>query len=510
MKYKMVVSIIVVVFLLIWVALPQKEEVNTNSNQNEIENKPEFTASDLGYDNEIISTYYRNLSGTVEKMDRPAEDIAYDYKLVFDSPLTNEADLDGTGTPLESAPIVIKGISNSQYEEFMQNKLKELVGQRVQIEGLLMWGYAESRQIEPINIIKVEPTNPVKSSKILIRGAGRAEYSPKGDRILYHKKGSDGLYDVYISDKNARNEFCITCSSENFKSSHVGNASWHPNGKFIAFQAEKNSYLSFPGVKKMTHPGMGLYNDIWIAQIDNQQFWKIRELPTKQNLLDTKPLSTVLHPHFSDDGKQISWGETPKNTIRGWANWRIIVADFQIESNAPKISNYRELQPQNINKQYYESDDFNKDGTTLLISANLEKDQPPIGMDIYKYNLETNSLERLTNSLNHWDEAAIYSSDYKKIVWISSDGYDFNAQSGEVWWLNGKADFWMMNADGSNKKQITFFNTEGTEDYQLVNGSRVIPAYIEWSPDGSSLLASISVMEPRGLVDIVVLLELEE
>jgi Tol biopolymer transport system component len=129
----------------------------------------------------------------------------------------------------------------------------------------------------------------------------------------------------------------------------------------------------------------------------------------------------------------------------------------------------------------YESHDFSPSGDELLFSGNLEKGQEEVHGDIYLYNMKTSRLTNLTQSPNDWDEHAHFSPDGKTIVWMTSKGLPDSHRAAGV-----ATDYWMMNADGSNKRRLTYFNTPGHPE-SMKGG--VVAADFAWSPDGSKIAA---------------------
>src|SRR5680860_196797 len=85
---------------------------------------------------------------------------------------------------------------------------------------------------------------------------------------------------------------------------------------------------------------------------------------------------------------------------------------------------------------------------------------PGIGFnsDIYTMNVGAgeSTLKNLTNTPHdQWDEHAHYSPDGKRIVWIRS----VNEFDPDDWRGTMKTEYFMMDANGENKKQVTFFNS---------------------------------------------------
>jgi len=316
----------------------------------------------------------------------------------------------------------------------------------------------------------------VKSIKIVKENGGRVDWSPKGDLIAFDKR-EYRYYNVYTMYPDGSNEICLTCGKAELPGKHVGNPAWHPSGEWIVFQVEKENHYGSSG---WSMPGIGLNSDLWIMSSDGNNFYQLTFLKTKQHWWDKTPTTGVLHPHFSHDGSKLFWVERlgPGGL---WGEWALKVADFKIENGVPKLENVKMFQPRE-QKLFYESHGFTKDDDKIIFSGNLELNQHETGLDIYMMDLETKKLTRLTDTYDEWDEHAQISPDGNKIVWMSNKGYDFDPNKPE----DVVSDYWIMNVDGSNKRQLTYFNKPGYPEY---TGERITAADSSWSPDGSKLAA---------------------
>ncbi len=116
--------------------------------------------------------------------------------------------------------------------------------------------------------------------------------------------------------------------------------------------------------------------------------------------------------------------------------------------------------------------DFSPDGSTMLLTLDLEEGGGAItfesGRDgnpeIYRHDLETGATERLTDN-SGLDEWPSFSPSGTQIAWASG---------GEE-----RKHLWVMQADGSDKRQLTD---------SLMFGD----AYPEWSPDGQQILLTVN------------------
>jgi Tol biopolymer transport system component len=205
---------------------------------------------------------------------------------------------------------------------------------------------------------------------------------------------------------------------------------------------------------------------------NGRRFWQLTTV--------TPRVGGVLHPQFSPAGDKLLWSErvSTKGPLGSWGEWALRVADFRITANGVRIENERLLQP-GVQQRMYESHGFSPDGEQILFSGNLDRGQDETGADIYLFNLRTNKLTNLTQTLTEWDEHAHFSPDGRTILWMSSKDLPHWRKAGEV-----LTDYWLMNADGSNKRRITYFNTQGHDEYTAGGLSAADAA---WSPDGTRI-----------------------
>ena len=351
----------------------------------------------------------------------------------------------------------------------------------------------------------------VKDIRLLKDNAGRPEWSPDGRYITYHARSDDDNYDIYIMTSDGTRNRCLTCEHPDLPKGHIGQASWHPSGDWIVFQAEKNQHAHTKlGVKLrgLAAPGIGFHNDVWIMSRDGTKVRQLTNLTTKQRVLDRTPTSAILQPHFSHGGTLLSWSERVADGGR-WGKWVIRIAAFQINRGVPQLGKVRTLRP-GVNKGYYESNDFMPGDKGLLISGNLEPNQDEFGIDVYYLDLAHGRTTRLTHSLDAFDECPHPSPDGSRIAYLSTSGFEPRGKRTKgawAWWNWAKGEFWLMNADGSNKQRLTFFNEPGYPEY---DGRRVIPAYVAWHPNGKQLLLGITVeVKKRRLRDQMYLVRLQ-
>ena len=246
-----------------------------------------------------------------------------------------------------------------------------------------------------------------------------------------------------------------------------------------------------------SHPGLGFFHNLYAISIDGQQIWKLTDIPIKQNLHDGIPVYASINPVFNKNGSKLMWTErySGEGGDYDWGNWRIKMADFIVGTDSPSLQNIEiVLDPYsfcgNSNCQYANGMAF-IDDTTILVTGDLSE-QHVYGMDQYTYNFQTKVLKNLLNTPLYWEEGSCYSDG--KIVYMTNQGSDYSLDFDNPDWASQPRtrEYWIMNVDGSNKKQLTYFNTPGSPEHiEFSKGRRTIVAECEFSPDGRNMLGVI-------------------
>ncbi|MFQ6091468.1 MAG: dockerin type I domain-containing protein [bacterium] len=332
---------------------------------------------------------------------------------------------------------------------------------------------------------------PVDTIWTVTENGGRVDWSHSGNNLIaFDRVGADGFYDVYIMTPEGEEVVCLTDRPGFVPQKHNGQPVWHLSGHYIVFQAEKDENFD-PDDRhfvssEVSTPGRGWNCDLWCVDLQDTSFTRLTNLPTRKTYSDTTPTSGVLHPHFSHDGTKLLWsellnGEADLGGRGDWGQWRLNLSKFVVDSSGPRLDSTEHFEPGEAT--FYESHGFSPDDSLIIFSGNLEPGQHQIYMDIYSMNIYTHELKRLTFTTEDvWDEHAHYSLDGREIVWMCSEGYSFIP---DQWRATLSTDYWLMNADGSDKNRLTYFNELGHPEH---TGERVIMADCSWSPDGGRLV----------------------
>ncbi|MFH0866675.1 MAG: hypothetical protein V1904_10790 [Bacteroidota bacterium] len=296
-------------------------------------------------------------------------------------------------------------------------------------------------------------------------------WDPSGsNRIAYSIKGADKYYDIHISFPDSSNDTCITCNHTLLPNRHIANMAWYPDGKWLVMVAEKKKHK-----RSSTDalPGFGAFCDIWIISDEGGKVFKIIDIPNDYD-------HGVIAPRFSPDGKKIVWTERKKrpnfiSAKRTFGYWVIKIADFSIINDSiPEVKNIKTIEPKG--SSFYECYGFSPDGSKLIFCSSMNE-KSAWTQQIFTMDTTGNNLKQLTSE--NYNEHSVFSPDGKKIVWMSNAN---NKNKGTDWWI--------MNADGTEKKRLTFFNEPGNAQY---TGKAQWAGLISFSPDAKKFVGGVQL-----------------
>ncbi len=141
-------------------------------------------------------------------------------------------------------------------------------------------------------------------------------------------------------------------------------------------------------------------------------------------------------------------------------------------------------------RQLTETDGYDAEATVSPVGDRVVFTSVRDGdLDLYSMNLDGSDVRRLTDRLGY-DGGAFYSPDGSQIIWRAhypeegEEADDYRRLLGEGLIRPGDLDIWVMDADGSNKRQVTD-----------LPGANFAPY---WHPDGERILFSSNHEDPQG------------
>ena len=194
---------------------------------------------------------------------------------------------------------------------------------------------------------------------------------------------------------NGSGENCLTCNTRGVLSNgHKGTAEWHPSGQYIVFQSQKKQFMGTWGLNRAADPGNGRNNDLWLMNIANRQLFQLTHTANTQE-------KGELHPHFSHNGRQLTWSQMYKlgnifKNVQHLGDWRLQVADFNINGGKPGLTNIRSYQPGG--PSLYENHGLSPDGRKILFTGLFESKHI---LDFLPQRIST-SMICTTNACKNW------------------------------------------------------------------------------------------------------------
>ena len=321
-----------------------------------------------------------------------------------------------------------------------------------------------------------------------LENAARLDWSPQGDWIAYdkYKWESGGYFDLYRIRPDGTDNECLTCDHPDLPNKHIGNPTFHPEGRWLLFQAEKQDHEWAPA----TSPGRGTYSDLYVMDLESEPPYDVYQLT---DVRSGYPVGGSLHPHFSRDGEQLAWGDLEGGGGDCYGDWRIAIADFDDED--PALTNVAYYEPGD-DTEWYETQDWSLDDGSrggIYFSCAPLSGQDDRTMEFCYLDLETEQLTRLTETSgmsgepDEWDEHGKITPRGDAITWMTSTGYEIDHSNCEfIEWL--ETDLWIMNIDGTGKTKLTYYNEPGYPEY---DPDGVGVSDHSWNPEGTKLAVEV-------------------
>lgn len=287
-----------------------------------------------------------------------------------------------------------------------------------------------------------------------------AIWNPATQTVAYGRADTNGYFKIYLSDSLGNNETPLTYAGwQNDR--HQWAEEWDPSGQYLICYVEKAAYViewDHLRIPEDAIPGYGAYTDIWLLKRDGSQAWQLTNFPNDYS-------NGVIHGAISPDGTKFTWSErtvapdiwTPIVAAGGYV---FRVADLTYPPNAG-LSNIQTYQPGNIDASG-EVESFSPDMTKIAVYSTFET-QNLVNTPIYNIDLATGQTTKM--STESFAQCPTYTPDGLRMVYMTGKDCDIFP-----WQLQG-ADWWIMNADSTNKTRLTYMNVTGHP--QCVNQYRL-------------------------------------
>lgn len=340
--------------------------------------------------------------------------------------------------------------------------------------------------------------SPVGSVRVLVpANGGRVSWGPQGLialSIFDHVVNGTRFPNIYVMSPDGARKRCLTCGNPVVP--HVSDdvPVWDPTGQFIVFEGLDPGLGPLPA--RLAQGGAGFDNNLWAITPNGRRAYQLTHVTRGE---------AVLHPQFSQNGSRLTWAGYDHLGGAGRGEWDIHLANFVVSpAGVPSLTGESIARPGPATPAtFYETHVLTASGV-VIFSSNLaspyESSCRGCALGIWSWNPSSSSGPRLlTPDTSVWNEHAALAPG-GHIAWVSSQGESFTPSSS--WALTLRTDWWMMRADGSAKRRITYFNTSA------LGSTRVICADSSWNQAGTELVGTVDVISRTGSTTAVVLLDM--
>ena len=180
----------------------------------------------------------------------------------------------------------------------------------------------ESRNQTTPRVLRAKNSR-IKSITILQEAGVRPHFSPDGQQLVYDRKDEAGFYNVYISDLNGRILRSLTKGNPGIAQRNNGNARFDHSGQYIIFISEEADHF-LKSNKSVGDSGVGLFSNVWAADVEGRRFWRLTNIPIKRRMFDKVAVVGSVNPVFSRDGRTLVWTERyAEGGNNKWGKWRL-------------------------------------------------------------------------------------------------------------------------------------------------------------------------------------------
>lgn len=296
----------------------------------------------------------------------------------------------------------------------------------------------------------VTTTDPTVAS-IVPWKAQAAPVAWSGGRIYYNQRSPSGLFDGWSANPDGSDATCVTCSNLYPSGTQHGISDASPDGQYLLTTIERASHPPLAVGGEASTPGKGAFNDLWLQTSDGAHAW---QLTNEQ----TSGTTALIWPRFDSTGTRVVWSEQWQWGAP-FGGWEMHVAQITWSRGVPSLTNETTLRSTGLLEPY----GFTPDGSHVLFAADALAGTSWDDLQIMTMPADlTGTATRLSPEdasdsgwFSNYNEFAFPMPDSERIIFARSVGAYYES-----------LEYWTMNADGSDPRQLTWLSMPWSTQYQ--------------------------------------------
>jgi hypothetical protein len=284
-------------------------------------------------------------------------------------------------------------------------------------------------------------------------------------RIYYNQKNTAGVFDGWSANPDGSDARCVTCGGAYPAGTQHGVSDVTSDGRYALTTVERTKHWPIPDGTYIAAPGNGAYNDLWLQTSDGSQAWRL------SNSITTGA-GALIWARFDRTGTRVVWSEQWRWGFPFGA-WRMLVADIKWTNGVPSLANKKTFQSTGFLEPY----GFTADGSRVLFAADVLAGTSATNLQIMSLSADlTGTAVRLspndatgTGNWSNYNEFAFVLPGTDRIIFGRSVGAFYQS-----------LEYWTMNADGSDARQLTTLSLPWSLQY---HGYPSLAGGLAFNPD---------------------------
>jgi len=270
-------------------------------------------------------------------------------------------------------------------------------------------------------------------------------------RIYYNQREESGLSNGWAANPDGSDAVCVTCSGVYPSATQHGISDATPNGQYLLATVERASHPPIATGLPEAAPGMGAFNDLWLQTANGSQAWQLTNAKTSGT-------TALIWPRFDSTGTRVVWSEQWQWGVP-FGGWRMHVAELTWSGGVPSLTKEVTLQSTGLLEPY----GFTPDGSHVLFAADVLAGAPWDDLQIMTM---PSSLAGTATRLSPSEAPDTgYFSNYNEFAYtMPGSGRIIFARSVGAYLQS--LEYWTMNADGSDPRQLTWLSVPWSSQYQ--------------------------------------------